>query len=125
MNNKLYKIFKKLESNSLSEGEMDFLLSYVFKVAKVYLTYKYKSSVLLDKKVTTIDELAINTTANLFYKTSKEQTRFYKVLSSQKENIYHEKDVCYYIYRVVWEEVDRIIMSEMLKWNLVPLEGYK
>ncbi len=125
MNDKLYKILKKLESDSLQPEEMDFLLSYVFKIAKVYLTYKYKSSVLLDKKVVTVDELAINITANLFYKTGKGQTRFYKILSLQKKNIYSEKDICYFIYKIVGEEVDRIIMAEMLKWNLVPLEVYK
>ena len=125
MGKSLYKIFQKLKNNTISQDEMDILVSHVFKVATVYLTHKYSSSVLLDKKVTSIKELAINVTANLFYKNKDGETKFYQALKSEKENIFQEKDICYYVYKIIWSEVDKAVMFEMLKWDLVPLEVYK
>lgn len=125
MANTLYEIFQKLEKKTINKDEMDYLVSFVFKVAYIYLTHKYNSSVLFDKKVTTIDELAIDVSANLFYKNKDGLTKFYQALSLHKENINHEKDICYYLYKIVWSEVDRAVMFEMLKWNLIPLEVYK
>jgi len=118
----LHELFLKSNKDSLDDREVEYLLGYVYRIAKIYLAHRYSKNTLLECKIVIIDELAIEVTADLFYTDKKGITKCFQLLNFHKKEIHNETDIHYNLYKIVCSEVDRIVIHEMLKWDLIPIE---
>ena len=123
MINSIYSHWRLLAFSSLKEKDLEYLIIHSYKITTSYLSHKYSSIELFNKNYTTIDELAIDVTANIFSRDSLGNIKLSYSLNRFAELISNEKDFEFYLIKNIKERVDKAISFELSKYNLVDLDS--
>ncbi|MCP5063781.1 MAG: hypothetical protein GY936_15140 [Ignavibacteriae bacterium] len=92
---------------------MEYLIVYSYKITASYLSHKYSSIELFNNNYTTIDELAIDVTANIFTKDQTGKIKLTYSLNRFAKYILKEKDFEFYLIKNIKERVDKAISFEL------------
>jgi len=121
MINSIYSHWRLLSFSSLRKKDLEYLIVYSYKITASYLSHKYSSIELFNKNYTTIDELAIDVTANIFCRDNSGKIKLTYFLNRFAELISNEKDFEFYLIKNIKERVDEAISFELSKHNLIDL----
>ncbi|MCP5064878.1 MAG: hypothetical protein GY936_20855 [Ignavibacteriae bacterium] len=122
MINSIYSHWRLLSFSSLEEKDLEYLITYSYKITASYLSHKFSSIDLFKNNYTTIDELAIDVTTNIFSKDNTDKIKLTYSLNRFSEFISNEKKIEFYLIKNIKERVDKAISFELLKYNLVDAE---
>lgn len=100
---------------SLHDNNPKYLLKFSYNIALTYLIKKYYKELLLLPGNSTPENIAIDITSNLLSKNNSGKIYLINSLNKFNNDISNENDYEYYLIKIIWEKVDKVISLEFSK----------